>query len=126
MVQSPPLSLTLFNYYYPFYFCPFPHDDRLAEPARHHELKRTRETPRAVRELRSAGRDARSDGIAPMGRPALVTDVFVPVHVVPRALAHPFARAASLSRAPRDDRGNRGHDSRCQPCDGGFDDPRRI
>jgi hypothetical protein len=65
-----------------------------------------------------------------MGEPALVTDLFVPVHVVPRALALPFARAASLSRAPRDDDDNddkeQQHDSRRQPCDGGFDDPRRV
>ena len=43
-----------------------------------------------VRELSSAagcGSNARSDGFAAMGKPALVADIFVPVHVVPRALA---------------------------------------
>ena len=66
-----------------------------------------------------------------MGEPALVADVFVPVHVVPRALALPFARAALLSRAPRDDDDDdddreQRHDSRRQSSDGGFDDPRRV
>ena len=64
-----------------------------------------------------------------MGKRAVLADVFVPVHVFPRALAPTLARAAAFSSRSRpghdyDDYDD--YDCCCAFDDGGVDDPRRV
>jgi hypothetical protein len=100
---------------FPFPFLSSPRSDDaflvlhtyIAEPAAVHERKRTPDAPRAVR-------------LAAVGKRALLADVVVPFHVVPRAFATPLARASFTCAADDDD------DPRCPPGNSGIGNPCRV
>ena len=109
-------SRTQVHLLFPFPFLSSPRSDDalpcvayiyIAEPAAVHECKRTPDAPRAVR-------------LAAVGKRALLADVVVPFHVVPRAVATPLARTSFACAADVDD------DPRCPPGNSGVGNPCRV
>jgi len=92
------------------------------QPKRTRAALRDRSTTTAPRPDRHR-HDGRLDRLAALGKPALVSDLFVPIHVLPRAIAPALARAFT-SRARRP--GNGDHDTRGPLCASGLCDPRRV
>ncbi len=86
----------------------------MAEPTSVHKFKRARDAPRAIHEPASQDTHVR---LATMGARALLTNVILPFHVVPRAFT------TTLACTPSDDDDNDHGNPRCASRNSGVGDP---